>query len=470
MSKAVTVVGGGLAGCEAAWQLATAGVEVLLVEMRPQVTTPAHRTGDLAELVCSNSLRSDNPSNAVGLLKREMELLGSLIMAAARRTALPAGDALAVDRTLFAAHITGAILSHPRITVERREIREIPSGPVILASGPLTSPALHAHLEEQLGEGSLAFFDAIAPVVAAESLRMEALYWASRYGKGGGGDYLNAPFTRAEYERFIDALLAAPRVPTSDADHSLPFFEGCLPIEVMAERGRDTLRWGPMKPVGLPDPRSGRIPHAVVQLRRDDLTAEHFNLVGFQTRMTFAAQQQVLRLIPGLEQARFVRLGTVHRNTFLCSPRHLDGELRLRARREVRVAGQLTGVEGYVESAATGLLAGLFTAAELLGVSLPLLPRWTAHGGLLRHLTERPPQNFQPANAAWGLMLDPPGPLPRDKTRRRALAAQVALEAVAAWRAALPLPAPASGGLPSQAGGCVAWGGWARPVGSRALD
>ncbi|MEP0775360.1 MAG: methylenetetrahydrofolate--tRNA-(uracil(54)-C(5))-methyltransferase (FADH(2)-oxidizing) TrmFO [Acidobacteriota bacterium] len=442
-SKAVTVVGGGLAGCEAAWQLAAAGVEVRLVEMRPQVTPPAHRTADLGELVCSNSLRSDNPSNAVGLLKREMELLGSLVMATARRTALPAGDALAVDRTLFATHITGAIQGHPRITVERGEIRELPAGEVILATGPLTSPPLVAHLEELLGEGSLSFFDAIAPVVAADSLRMEALFWGSRYGKGGGEDYLNAPLSRAEYERFIDALLAAPRVPVKEADREVPFFEGCLPIEVMAERGRDTLRWGPMKPVGLPDPRTGRIPHAVVQLRRDDLAAEHFNLVGFQTRMTFAAQQEVLRLIPGLEQARFVRLGSVHRNTFLCAPRHLDGELRLRARPQVRVAGQLTGVEGYVESAATGLLAGVFTAAELSGVALPSLPRWTAHGGLLRHLTERSPENFQPANAAWGLMLDPPLELPRDKARRRLLAARAALEAVAEWRRALPPPPPA---------------------------
>lgn len=433
----VTVVGGGLAGCEAAWQLASAGIPVRLLEMRPAVATPAHRTGDLAELVCSNSLRSDNPTNAVGLLKRELEMLGSLIISVARRVALPAGDALAVDRTLFAAQVTSAIAEHPRIAVERIEMDRLPTGPAILATGPLTSPALHTHLEELLGEGSLSFFDAIAPVVAADSLRMEALYWASRYGKGGGADYLNAPLSRAQYEHFVEALLAAPRVPVKDADRDVPYFEGCLPIEVMAERGCDTLRWGPMKPVGLPDPRTGQVPYAVLQLRRDDLAAGQFNLVGFQTRMTFAAQQEVLRLIPGLEDARFVRLGTVHRNTFLCSPRHLDDQLRLRTHPEVRVAGQLTGVEGYVESAATGLLAGLFTAAQLLGVECPPLPRWTAHGGLLRHLTERPAERFQPANVAWGLMVDPPVPLPRDKHARRLVAADAARDAVRAWRAAV---------------------------------
>ena len=444
-AAAITVVGGGLAGCEAAWQLACAGVAVRLVEMRPVVATSAHRTGDLAELVCSNSFRSDNPANAVGLLKREMELLGSLVMGAARRAALPAGDALAVDRVAFTTHIAEAIASCPTITVERCEAKEIPGGAVILATGPLTSPALHAHLEEVLGEGSLAFFDAIAPVVAADSLRREALYWASRYGKGGGADYLNAPLSRTEYERFVTALLAAPRVASSDADRDICYFEGCLPIEVMAERGPDTLRWGPMKPVGLPDPRTGQIPYAVVQLRRDDLAAEHFNLVGFQTRMTFAAQREVFRLIPGLEHARFVRLGTVHRNTFLCAPRHLDGELRLRRRPQVRLAGQLAGVEGYVESAATGLLAGLFAAAELRGVHCPELPRWTAHGGLLRHLTERPAERFQPANAAWGLMLEPPVPLPRERGKRRAVAAQAALAAIRDWRAAIALPAAAEG-------------------------
>jgi len=438
----VTVVGGGLAGCEAAWQLAAAGVRVRLHEMRPAVTTPAHRTGDLAELVCSNSLRSDNPENAVGLLKREMEALGSLVIAAARASALPAGDALAVDRAAFAATITAAISAHELIEVVRGEHPGLPEGPAIVATGPLTSPALTAALESVLGEGSLSFFDAIAPVVAYDSLDHARLFRASRYGKGGGDDYLNAPMDRGEYERFVAALLAAETVAVSDADREVPYFEGCLPIEVMAARGPDTLRYGPMKPVGLPDPRAGRVPHAVVQLRQDDLAAEHFNLVGFQTRMTVGAQKDVLRTIPGLEQARFARFGMIHRNTFVCAPRHLDACLRVTARPALRLAGQLTGVEGYVESAATGLAAGLFLAAELAGVAASPLPGWTAHGGLVRHLTERPPHRFQPANASWGLMLDPPIELPRGKRERRQAAAAHALAAVRAWRAAFPWPVP----------------------------
>jgi len=438
----VTVVGGGLAGCEAAWQLASAGVRVRLVEMRPGRSTPAHRTGDLAELVCSNSLRSDNPENAVGLLKREMAALGSLVIAAARRAALPAGDALAVDRGVFAAEVTAAIAGHPGIELVRDEVTTLPAGHAIVATGPLTSAALHRELETLLGEGSLSFFDAIAPVVAADSLDMNVLYRASRYGKGGGADYLNAPMNRDEYERFVAAVRAAEEVPLKEFERDTPYFEGCLPIEVMAERGADTLRYGPMKPVGLPDPRTGRIPFAVVQLRQDDLAAGSFNLVGFQTRMTFGAQQEVLRLIPGLDRARFVRLGMIHRNTFVCAPRHLDAGLRVKVRPELRLAGQLTGVEGYVESAAVGLLAGLFLAAELAGLEPPSLPGWTAHGGLTRHLTERPPHRFQPANAAWGLMLDPPVALPRDKGNRRRVAADAALEAIRQWRAGAPWPVP----------------------------
>lgn len=442
----VTVVGGGLAGAEAAWQLAHAGISVRLVEMRPLRTTPAHRTGQLAELVCSNSFRSDNPENAVGLLKREMEAMGSLVMACARTAALPAGDALAVDRERFGAAVTAALTNHPRVEVVREEVTDIPPAPAILATGPLTSPALHARLETLLGSGSLAFFDAVAPVVAADSLDWSRLYLASRYGKGDGQDYLNAPFSEAEYRAFVDALRRAERIPVSDADRDIPFFEGCLPIEEMADRGPDTLRFGPMKPVGLPDPRNGRLPYAVAQLRRDDLAASLWNLVGFQTRMTHAAQQRVFRLIPGLERARFVRLGMVHRNTFICAPLHLDEQLRLRTLAGVRLAGQLTGVEGYVESAACGLLAGLFTAAELLGhPALPVAP-WTAHGGLLRHLTERPPHRFQPANAAWGLMTDPPAELPRQKAQRRAAAAAYALAEIRRWRATLPWPLPPPGG------------------------
>jgi methylenetetrahydrofolate--tRNA-(uracil-5-)-methyltransferase len=282
--------------------------------------------------------------------------------------------------------------------------------------------------------------------VAAESLDMGTLFAASRYGKGGGEDYLNAPMSRERYLAFVAALLAAEKVPEREFERDVPYFEGCLPVEVMAERGSDTLRYGPMKPVGLRDPRTGAVPYAVVQLRRDDLSAAHWNLVGFQTRMTFGAQQRVFRLIPGLEQARFVRLGMIHRNTFICAPKHLDRQLRLRAMPSLRLAGQLTGVEGYVESAATGLLAGLSLAAELGGLELPPPPTWTAHGGLVRHLTERPAHRFQPANAAWGLMTDPLVELPREKNARRAAAAAAALDAIRAWRAALPWPVPAPAG------------------------
>ena len=442
MTERVTVVGGGLAGCEAAWQLASAGATVRLVEMRPGVSTPAHRTGFLAELVCSNSFRSDNPENAVGLLKREMGAMGSLIMAAARAAALPAGDALAVDRKAFAAGVQGAIGAHPLISVDREEVRALPDGRAIVATGPLTAPALHESLSALVGEGSLSFFDAIAPVVAADSLDMATLFRASRYGKGGD-DYLNAPMDRDAYLKFVEALRAAEKVPEKELERDVPYFEGCLPIEVMAERGVDTLRFGPMKPVGLQDPATGRRPYAVVQLRRDDLAASQWNLVGFQTRMTFAAQQKVIRMIPGLENARFVRLGMIHRNTFICAPKHLDAQLRLKLRPSVRLAGQITGVEGYVESAAIGLLAGLSLASELRGRELSPPPPWTAHGGLVRHLTERPPHRFQPANAAWGLMSDPMTELPREKGQRRRAAVAAALEAIGSWRAALGWPVPA---------------------------
>jgi len=439
-AQEVTVVGGGLAGCEAAWQLACAGVPVHLLEMRPGTTTPAHRTGDLAELVCSNSLRSDNPENAVGLLKREMETMGSLVVAAARATRLPAGDALAVDRAAFAAAVTRAIVSHPGIALERAEARALPDSPAIIATGPLTAPALHAALVAALGETSLSFFDALAPVVAADSLDLGAFFRASRYGKGGGDDYLNAPMDREQYEVFVAALRATEKVPLRDFERDIPYFEGCLPIEVMAERGLDTLRFGPMKPVGLADPRTGRTPHAVVQLRRDDLAGEHWNLVGFQTRMTVGAQRELLRLIPGLANARFVRFGMIHRNTFICAPRHLDVRLRLKARPTLLIAGQLAGVEGYVESAATGLLAGIMLAAELRSVEVPPVPAWTAHGGLIRHLTERPPHRFQPANASWGLMADAPVELPRGRGARRNAAAAAALGAIRSWRSTLPWP------------------------------
>ena len=352
----VLVVGGGLAGSEAAWQLASAGVAVRLAEMRPVQPTPVHRGDRLAELVCSNSLRGDAPTNAVGVLKAEMEASDSLIMREARRAAVPAGGALAVDRDLFAGGVTAALSEHPHVTIERVEIEALPDGPAILATGPLTSPSLHRAIDQLLGGQALSFFDAVAPIVATDSLDMDRLFRASRYDKGDGDDYLNAPLDREAYEKFIDALLAAENVEFKDFEcDDISYFEGCLPVEVMAERGRETLRFGPMKPVGLVDPATGQRPWAVVQLRQDDLAADHWNMVGFQTKLTHGEQRRIFRSLPGLEAARFVRLGMIHRNTFINAPRHLDHLLRLHKRPNIQLAGQITGVEGYVESAATGL-------------------------------------------------------------------------------------------------------------------
>ena len=434
----VTVVGGGLAGSEAAWQLAEAGLRVALVEMRPVRPTPVHTSDRLAELVCSNSLRGDDLANAVGLLKREMEVLDSLVIRAARAAAVPAGSALAVDRQRFADAITDAVIGHPRVAVERREVTVLPDGPAILATGPLTSPALHSTLEALLGEGALAFYDAIAPIVAADSLDRVRLFEASRYDKGGD-DYLNSPLDRPAYEAFVAELLAADKVPFKDFEAAdLRYFEGCLPIEVMAERGVDTLRHGPMKPVGLVDPATGRRPWAVVQLRQDDLAAEHWNLVGFQTKLTQAEQKRVLRTLPGLERARFVRFGMIHRNTFINAPAHLDDRLRLIARPDLRLAGQVTGVEGYVESAATGLLAARLLAAELAGAEPPPPPAESALGGLVRHLSGRAPEGFQPSNITWGLIPCPPDLRRiRAKAERRRMQAERALAAVAAWGGAV---------------------------------
>ncbi len=436
MATQALVVGGGLAGSEAAWQLAEAGVGVALVEMRPGTPTPVHQTGLFAELVCSNSLRGDSPVNAVGLLKAELEVLGSLIMRAARRASVPAGAALAVDRTAFAEAVSEAVAGHPRIRIERREMVELPDAPAVIATGPLTSPPLHAALDRLLGADGLAFFDAVAPIVAADSLDIGRLFRASRYDKGGGADYLNAPLDRKRYESFVDALLAADKVPFKEYEvRDVAYFEGCLPIEVMAERGRDTLRFGPMKPVGLIDPQTGRRPWAVVQLRQDDLAAEHWNMVGFQTKLTHGEQKRVFRQLPGLEAARFVRFGMIHRNTFINAPRHLDASLRLRRAPHLRLAGQMTGVEGYVESAATGLLAGLALAAELTGHELAPPPPETACGGLVRHLVASSPENYQPANITWGLMAKPSDVLGiRGRDERRALHAQRALEHIRAWR------------------------------------
>jgi methylenetetrahydrofolate--tRNA-(uracil-5-)-methyltransferase len=435
----VLVVGGGLAGCEAAWQLAEAGIDVMLAEMRPTRPTPVHGGDLLAELVCSNSLRGDAPTNAVGVLKAEMEALDSLIVRSARKAAVPAGGALAVDRDLFARGVTIAIAEHPRIVVDRREVIAMPDDLAIIATGPLTSPALHHALNEEIGSEALSFFDAVAPIVAAESLDMSRLFRASRYGKGEGEDYLNSPLSRGAYEDFIDALLAAEKVPFKEFEsRDISYFEGCLPIEVMAERGRDTLRFGPMKPVGLEDPATGRRPWAVVQLRQDDLAADHWNLVGFQTKLTHGEQKRIFRTLPGLEKARFVRLGMIHRNTFINAPQHLDAALRLRTRPTIRLAGQITGVEGYVESAATGLLAARLLAAEVAGLELCPPPPETALGGLVRHLTESSPATYQPANINWGLMSLPPelAAIKNRRDRRLRHAAQ-AVDSIDRWARSL---------------------------------
>jgi methylenetetrahydrofolate--tRNA-(uracil-5-)-methyltransferase len=364
-----------------------------------------------------------------------MEALDSLIIRAARQAAVPAGGALAVDRDLFARGVTAAVSDHSRITIERREVEDIPDGPTVIATGPLTSPALHRALNKEFGGDALSFFDAIAPIVAADSLDMNRLFRASRYGKGEGDDYLNSPLDRNQYECFIDALLTAEKVPFKDFENrDIRYFEGCLPIEVMAERGRDTLRFGPMKPVGLEDPTTGRRPWAVVQLRQDDLSAEHWNLVGFQTKLAKSEQMRVFRTLPGLKEARFVRLGMIHRNTFINAPQHLDAVLRARTRPNIRLAGQITGVEGYVESAATGLIAARLLAAELGGFESAPPPPETAIGGLMRHLQASNPATFQPTNINWGLMSVPPELAGiRDRRERRERHAVIAIEKSREW-------------------------------------
>jgi methylenetetrahydrofolate--tRNA-(uracil-5-)-methyltransferase len=450
MTGEVHVVGGGLAGSEAAWQLARGGVSVVLHEMRPLCQTEAHKTASLAELVCSNSFRSDEwETNAVGLLHEEMRRAGSLIMAAADAHKLPAGGALAVDREGFAAAVTETIEAHPSIGIAREEIGGLPPAhwdSVIVATGPLTSPALARAIQALTGETELAFFDAIAPIVHRDSINMDVCWLQSRYDKAGpggsGADYINCPLDKGEYDAFIAALLAAEKTAFKEFE-ATPYFEGCLPIEVMAERGSDTLRFGPMKPVGLTNPhRPGMKPHAVVQLRQDNALGTLWNMVGFQTKLKHGEQVRVFRTIPGLEQAEFARLGGLHRNTFLNSPKLLDTTLRLKADQRLRFAGQITGVEGYVESAAIGLIAGRFAAAERLGHQLAPPPPTTALGALLAHITgghlsaDGEGRSFQPMNVNFGLFppiaapssprgKDPRGPKGLDRKRalaRRALA------------------------------------------------
>jgi methylenetetrahydrofolate--tRNA-(uracil-5-)-methyltransferase len=415
----IHVIGGGLAGSEAAWQIAGRGVPVMLHEMRPAQLTAAHKTGGLAELVCSNSFRSDDHDhNAVGLLHEEMRRLGSLVMRAGDANQVPAGGALAVDRDGFSQAVTAALSSHPLIEIDRGEMAALPPAAwdsVIIATGPLTSPALADAIRALTGEDALAFFDAIAPIVQRDSIDMSVAWFQSRYdnaGPGGtGADYINCPLDRGQYDGFIDALLAADKVSFHEWETSTPYFDGCLPIEVMAGRGRETLRFGPMKPVGLTDPhRPGVKPHAIVQLRQDNRLGTLFNMVGFQTKLKYGEQARVFRMIPGLDRAEFARLGGLHRNTFLNSPKLLDGLLRLKAMPRLRFAGQITGCEGYVESAAIGLLAGRFAAAERLGEAPSVPPPATAHGALLEHITgghletiDAGPRSFQPMNVNFGL-------------------------------------------------------------------
>jgi methylenetetrahydrofolate--tRNA-(uracil-5-)-methyltransferase len=438
----VHVIGAGLAGSEAACQAAERGASVILHEMRPVRLTEAHKTGDCAELVCSNSFRSDDwETNAVGLLHEEMRRAGSLIMQAADRHKLPAGGALAVDREAFAAEVTERLAAHPRIEIARGEIAGLPPTDwtsVIVATGPLTSPALSEAVNALTGEDALAFFDAIAPIVHRETIDMDVAWMQSRYDKPGpggtGADYINCPLDREQYDAFIDALLAAEKTEFKEWERSTPYFEGCLPIEVMAERGRDTLRFGPMKPVGLTDPRTGRWPCAVVQLRQDNALGALWNMVGFQTKLKHGEQTRVFRTIPGLERAAFARLGGLHRNTFLNSPKLLDKNLRLKADPRLRFAGQITGVEGYVESAAIGLLAGRFAAAELWGSDAPPPPPTTALGALLAHITgghlaqeTGGPRSFQPMNVNFGLFPPPPETGKRLKGAERGRARKVTL-------------------------------------------
>ena len=400
----VTVVGAGLAGSEAAYQLARRGVRVRLIEMRPVRMTEAHRTAGFAELVCSNSLRNDSMDTAVGVLKEEMRRLGSLIIAAADRAKVPAGSALAVDRDDFSRAITDALERHPMVEISRAEAPEIPTGLTILATGPLTSPALGDALNRLIGPRNLYFYDAIAPIVAADSIDMNFAFKASRYGKGGD-DYINCPMTASEYEAFINELLAAEKVELHPFEKPV-YFEGCMPIEEMARRGPMTLAFGPMRPVGLSEPKTGRRPFAVVQLRQDDAEGRLYNIVGFQTKMTYPAQRRVLRMIPGMAKAEFVRLGSLHRNTFIDSPRLLRPTLQLKVRDDLFLAGQMVGVEGYVESAAAGLLAGINAAKIVENRELLIPPPETALGSLVAYITDPSRRDFQPMNANYGLIPD----------------------------------------------------------------
>ena len=440
----IRIIGGGLAGCECAFGLARRGHEVELVEMRPEVPTPAHSGGGLAELVCSNSFRSNSETNAVGLLKREMELMGSLVMRIGATVRVPAGDAFAVDRERFSTAMTAAIEGEPRIALRRKEVRSLERGDadyLVVATGPLTSGALFEAIGGRLGSDGLYFYDAIAPILAADSLDMSKLYWKSRWGKGDGSDYLNAAMTEGEYTAFLQALRAAEVYPFHDFENAA-HFEGCLPIEEMAARGDDTLRYGPMKPVGLDHPVTGERPYAVVQLRKEDLSDEYFNIVGFQTKMKIPEQKRLLGMIPGLENCSVARWGAMHRNTFINGPRHLTSAFHLRDDSRLFFAGQINGVEGYIESAAVGLLVARYIDELDRAAGVTPLPYHTALGALGRHVAESSPERYQPSNVTWGLIEDRIGKVRMKKEVRRQKQAEIALAEIGALAA---LVATASG-------------------------
>jgi methylenetetrahydrofolate--tRNA-(uracil-5-)-methyltransferase len=467
----IHVIGGGLAGSEASWQAAEQGVPVVLHEMRPVRPTEVHKTDLLAELVCSNSFRGDKLDNAVGLLKEEMRRLGSLVMRAADANRVPAGAALAVDRERFAQAVTDAVSRHPRITIVREEVARVPSDPamfpLVIATGPLTSDALSADIAALVGGDHLYFYDAVSPIVLADSIDYDVVFRASRWGRSlrgsedpqlrtdsgpacgvddGEGDYLNCPLTRAQYEAFYAALTTAESATVHDFEKET-FFEGCLPIEVMAHRGTDTLRFGPMKPVGLVDPRTGRTPYAVVQLRQDNIAGDHYSLVGFQTQLKWGEQARVLKMIPGLERAEFVRFGIVHRNTYINGPTVLRPTWQVRSRDDLFFAGQISGVEGYVESAASGLIAGLNAAAVARGEPARVPPRETAIGALAHYVSHADPRHYQPSNITFGIM--PPPDAAGGKSRkadRKAATSERALRVLGEWTASRPKLAAASEG------------------------
>jgi methylenetetrahydrofolate--tRNA-(uracil-5-)-methyltransferase len=443
MSFDIHIIGGGLAGSEAAWQLAEARLRVRLSEMRGGAdTTPAHETDRLAEMVCSNSFRSDDAEhNAVGLLHQEMRALGSLIMRAADKHRVPAGSALAVDREAFAAEVTKAVENHPNIAVVRERVDALPDYPTIIATGPLTGSKLAEAIVTETGQGALAFFDAIAPIVHRDSIDMDVAWMAARWDKGGK-DYVNCPMDKELYQAFVQALREGDKTEFKEWEKDTPYFEGCMPIEVMADRGDDTLRYGPMKPVGLDNPRTGRWPYAVVQLRQDNALGTLWNMVGFQTKLKHGEQVRIFRTIPGLENAEFARLGGIHRNSFINSPRLLDAELRLKSKPNIRFAGQITGCEGYVESAAVGLMVARFTAAELRAERLQSPPVETALGALLSHITGgADAETFQPMNVNFGLM--PPIPGRAKKADRKKMYTDRARAALAQWLEREPVAEPA---------------------------